>query len=127
MNTPDQTVPEEAMLSLLSGASAELVANPFPLFAHMRSMGAVIPIPFPLCWLYGTSVRKNSPWRMKRMVHSPCRRETTKVQSKSVGAFHALVSLFLFAKEKPVFHILIPITQRIAVCFHVLHDVLFDG
>jgi hypothetical protein len=26
-----------------------------------------------------------------------------------------------FAKEKPVFHVLIPIRQRIALCFHALH------
>src|SRR5258708_16675557 len=34
--------------------------------------------------------------------------------------------LALFAKEKPVFHILIPIRQRIALSFHALHVVLVD-
>jgi hypothetical protein len=34
--------------------------------------------------------------------------------------------LALFAKEKPVFHILIPIRQRIALSFHALHVGLVD-
>ncbi len=61
MNTPDQTVSEEAMLSLFSGGSAELMANPFPLFAQMRSTGAVIPIPFPMA---GTD---HQAWAVTRM------------------------------------------------------------
>ena len=36
--------------------------------------------------------------------------------------FHALRSYFLFTKEKPVFPVLIPLRQRIALCFHTLHD-----
>src|SRR6266700_402291 len=48
MNTQDQTVPEKAMFSLFSGDNAELVANPFALFAQMRSVGAVMPLPFSL-------------------------------------------------------------------------------
>lgn len=47
-NTQDPTAPQDAMFSLLSGASADMLANPFPLFALMRSLGAVTPIPFPL-------------------------------------------------------------------------------
>lgn len=43
MNNPDQIVPEA--LSLFSGDSGE---NPFPLFAKMREMKSVIPIPFPM-------------------------------------------------------------------------------
>jgi putative transposase len=35
--------------------------------------------------------------------------------------FHALRSYFLFTKEKPVFPVLIPLRQRIALCFHTLH------
>lgn len=36
------------MFSLLIGDNAELVANPFALFAQIRSMSAVMPLPFPL-------------------------------------------------------------------------------
>jgi hypothetical protein len=36
--------------------------------------------------------------------------------------FHALIPFFLFTKEKPVFPVLIPLGQRIARCFHMLHD-----
>ncbi len=36
------------MFSLLVGDNAELVANPFALFAQIRSMSAVIPLPFPI-------------------------------------------------------------------------------
>ena len=48
MNTQDQTVPEKEMFSLFSGDNPELVANPFALFAQMRSVGAVMPLPFSL-------------------------------------------------------------------------------
>lgn len=45
MNNSNQTVPEKEVLSVLSGESGE---NPFPLFAKIRAMGAVVPIPFPI-------------------------------------------------------------------------------
>ncbi|SDZ45927.1 Cytochrome P450 [Bacillus sp. 166amftsu] len=45
MNHSDRIVPEKAVLSVLSGESGE---NPFPIFAQIRSMGSVIPIPFPM-------------------------------------------------------------------------------
>ncbi len=48
MNTQNQTTSEKAALSPFSGENTELVTNPFALFAQMRSMGAVVPIPFPL-------------------------------------------------------------------------------
>jgi hypothetical protein len=51
-----------------------------------------------------------------------CRRVTTKVRSKSVDAFHALVILFLFAKEKSVSHVFIYMKRLRAFCFHVLHN-----
>jgi hypothetical protein len=54
--------------------------------------------------------------------HSTCRREALKVESESMHVFHALRSYFLFTKEKPVFPVLIPLRQRIALCFHTLHD-----
>jgi cytochrome P450 len=45
MTHTEQNMPEQAILGVLSGKSGE---NPFPLFAQMREMGSVIPIPFPL-------------------------------------------------------------------------------
>ncbi|WP_335534478.1 cytochrome P450 family protein [Neobacillus niacini] len=41
----EQNVPQQAILGVLSGKSGE---DPFPLFAQMREIGSVIPIPFPL-------------------------------------------------------------------------------
>ncbi len=46
MDTPDQTVSPQNMFSLLSGDNPELVANPFEMFALMRSLSAVMPLPF---------------------------------------------------------------------------------
>jgi hypothetical protein len=54
--------------------------------------------------------------------HSACRREAAQVESESMHGLHTLVSFFLFAKEKPVFPVLIPLRQPIARCFHALHD-----
>jgi cytochrome P450 len=45
MKHAEQSLPEQAILGVLSGKSGE---NPFPLFAQMRQMGSVLPIPFPL-------------------------------------------------------------------------------
>ncbi|MCP3739388.1 cytochrome P450 family protein [Rossellomorea sp. BNER] len=45
MNNSDQRLPEKAVLGLLSGESGE---NPFPLFAQIREVGSVIPIPSPM-------------------------------------------------------------------------------
>lgn len=53
-----QKVPEQAILGVLSGKSGD---NPFPLFAQMREMGTVIPIPFPM----GAS--NNQAWIVTRM------------------------------------------------------------
>jgi len=44
-NQSDQAVPDGAAFSVFSG---ELAADPFPLFAQMRAMGAVVPLPFSL-------------------------------------------------------------------------------
>jgi len=49
------------MFSLLIGDNAELVANPFALFAQIRSMSSVMPLPFPLA---GTD---NQAWMVTRM------------------------------------------------------------
>ena len=54
--------------------------------------------------------------------YASCRREEVKVESESMPVFHALVPFSLFAKEKPVFYVLIPLRQRLARCFHALHD-----
>ncbi|MBO0779550.1 MAG: cytochrome P450, partial [Ktedonobacteraceae bacterium] len=48
MNTPDQTISAESIFSLFSGDNPELVASPFALLAQIRSMSAVVPLPFPL-------------------------------------------------------------------------------
>jgi cytochrome P450 len=45
MNHSDHSLPEKAVLGLLSGESGE---NPFPLFAQVREIGSVIPIPSPM-------------------------------------------------------------------------------
>jgi cytochrome P450 len=63
-NTPDtteQTGSQDMMLGLLGGGNAELLANPFPMFALARSIGAVIPIPFPIAGL------DRQAWAITRM------------------------------------------------------------
>ncbi|HYU75979.1 MAG TPA: cytochrome P450 [Ktedonobacteraceae bacterium] len=44
-NSFDMATPDATAVGLFSG---ELSANPFPLFAHLRELGAVVPIPFPI-------------------------------------------------------------------------------
>jgi hypothetical protein len=61
MNNPNQTLPEKTVFSLFSGDDPELVAGPFALFAQMRSVGAVVSIPFPLA---GTD---RQAWAVTRM------------------------------------------------------------
>ncbi len=50
-----------------------------------------------------------------------CRREAAQIESERMHVYFMLWSLSLFAK-KPVFPVLIPIRQRIALFFHALHD-----
>jgi hypothetical protein len=45
-----------------------------------------------------------------------------KIESESMHEFYTLIPFFLFAKEKPVFPVLIPLRQRIALRFHAPHD-----
>jgi cytochrome P450 len=59
MNTPHQTGPEKDLFSLFTGENPELVASPFALFAQLRSMGAVVPLPF--SWGLGRT------WAVTRM------------------------------------------------------------
>lgn len=61
MNTPDQTTPGEAAFNPFSGDSAGLVENPFALFELLRSMGTVVPIPFPLAGM------DRQAWAVTRM------------------------------------------------------------
>jgi cytochrome P450 len=61
MNIQNQDMPDNTLFSLFSGDNAEIVANPFGLFALMRSMSAVIPLPFP----FGGTDRK--AWMVTRM------------------------------------------------------------
>ncbi|MGZ6390059.1 MAG: cytochrome P450 family protein [Ktedonobacterales bacterium] len=61
-NTPNQAVPEKAVFSLFSGDDPEIVASPFALFAQLRSVGAVVPLPFPIA---GSTDRQI--WMVTRM------------------------------------------------------------
>jgi len=54
--------------------------------------------------------------------HSACRGEAAKIESEGMHVLHALVSFSFFAKEKPVFPVLIPLRQRLALRFHTLYD-----
>ncbi|WP_028400677.1 cytochrome P450 family protein [Ectobacillus panaciterrae] len=58
MNNSDQTLSEKAILDVFSGKSGE---NPFPIFAQMRTMGAVIPIPSPM------GEKNRQAWMVTRM------------------------------------------------------------
>src|SRR5438445_13832617 len=80
-----------------------------------------------MCWLLGTSIQKKGSLRAIYWSYSACRREATKVESEDMHVFHALVSFFLFAKEKPVFPVLIPTKQRLALRFHALYDGIGRG
>jgi cytochrome P450 len=48
MNIQNQGTPDNAIFSLFSGDNAEILANPFGLLAMMRSVSAVMPLPFPI-------------------------------------------------------------------------------
>src|SRR6185437_10994744 len=60
-DTPHPMVSGTDMFSLLSGDNAELLANPFELFAQIRSMSAIVPFPFPL------TGPDNQVWMVTRM------------------------------------------------------------
>jgi cytochrome P450 len=47
MNTQNKTVSNNDAFILFSGESGKLAENPFPSLAQLRSMGAVVPLPFP--------------------------------------------------------------------------------
>ncbi|MDQ7862472.1 hypothetical protein RCO48_20055 [Peribacillus frigoritolerans] len=58
MQNSDQNVLDQSILDVFSGKSVE---NPFPIFAKMRSMGAVIPITSPIGGIDGQT------WMVTRM------------------------------------------------------------
>ncbi len=59
--TPNQTLSEKAIFSLFSGDDPEIVANPFALLAQMRSVGAVLPLSFPIAGM------DRKAWMVTRM------------------------------------------------------------
>jgi len=64
MNTSSSSDPaasQNDLFSLLGGGNAELLENPFSMFALMRSMGAVFPIPFPIAGM------ESGAWVVTRM------------------------------------------------------------
>ncbi len=48
MKTTDHMIAEKVAFSLFSADGGELTTNPFPLFAQLRSVGPIVPIPIPL-------------------------------------------------------------------------------
>lgn len=82
MNTQDQTVPENTAFSLFSGESGELAGNLFPSLAQLRSMGAVVPLPFPLA---GTDRQTWAVTRMEEVVQVLKDHAHFTVDSRSLG------------------------------------------
>ena len=60
-NTTDHAVPDNTAFSLFSGDSGKIAENPFPSLAQLRSMGAVVPLPFPFMG------RDHQAWAVTRM------------------------------------------------------------
>ncbi|BCL83674.1 polyketide biosynthesis cytochrome P450 PksS [Ktedonobacteria bacterium brp13] len=77
--TTPQTTPNADIASLFSG---ELSANPFPFFAQMREMGAVVPIPFPI----GGDIRAWMVTRIEEAVRILKDHEHFTVDPRSIGA-----------------------------------------
>ena len=82
MDTTNPTVQQDDMLSLLIGGSADMLANPFPMFALMRSMGAVFPIPFPIG---GTNRQAWAVTHMEEVVQVLKEHEHFTVDASSIG------------------------------------------
>ena len=73
-----------------------------------------------VCWLLGTSVLKK---QLESDLLVPfCLRERSGTGRIREAACISYVDTFLCAKEDAVFPVLIPLMQRIALCFHALHD-----
>jgi hypothetical protein len=73
-----------------------------------------------LCWLLGTPVLKSN-LRAIYWSHPVCRREVAQLELESMYGFHTLIP-FSVHKENSVFPVLIPLRQRLALCFHALDD-----
>lgn len=82
MTTTNQTAPQNEMFSLFSGADPELLANPFALFGMMRSIGAVLPIPFPI---QGTDRQAWAVTRMEEVVRVLKDHAHFTVDAQSIG------------------------------------------
>ena len=64
MNTTDKTGPDMTAFNLFSGDSGKIAENPFPSLAQLRSMGAVVPLPFPFMGMDGQT------WVVTRKISS---------------------------------------------------------
>lgn len=82
MNTTDNTVPDNTAFSLFSSDSGELAENPFPSLAQLRSLGAVVPIPFPRG---GTDRQTWAVTRMEEVVQVLKDHAHFTVDSSSIG------------------------------------------
>ena len=82
MNAHDHTIPENAAFSMFSAESSELAENLFPSLAQLRSMGAVVPIPFPL---FGTGRQVWAVTRMEETVRVLKDHTHFTVDSSSIG------------------------------------------
>src|ERR1700681_1271651 len=82
MNTTDKTVPENTAFSLFSSDSGELAENPFPSLVQLRSMGAVVPLPFPFA---GTGRQTWVVTRMEEVVQGPKDPAHFTVDASSIG------------------------------------------
>ena len=84
MNKPlEQTTPNAGITSFFNG---ELSANPFPFFAQLRELGAVVPIPFPI----GGNTRAWMVTHMEEAVRILKDHEHFTVDPQSVGAHDVL-------------------------------------
>jgi cytochrome P450 len=85
MNTsssPDPAASQSDLFSLLGGGNAESLENPFPMFALLRSMGAIVPIPLPIAGM------DRGAWvvtRMEEAVHVLKDHARFTVDASSIG------------------------------------------
>ncbi|MNJ41654.1 cytochrome P450 family protein [Paenibacillus bouchesdurhonensis] len=87
MNHSNGVAPEKAVFSLFSGESGD---NPFSLFAQLRGIGSVIPIPFPM----GSTDRP--AWMVTRMEEAMLvlkDHQLFTVDSSSIAGSHPMLSL----------------------------------
>lgn len=87
MNIPDQAASEKSAFSLFGGESAEPTRNLFPSLALLRSMGAIVPMPFPLA---GTDRQVWAVTRMEDVVQVLKDHTHFTVDSHSIGVNHLM-------------------------------------